>query len=511
MNAVIYARYSSDKQTEQSIEGQLRECRSYAERNGYTVLDDYIDRALSGTSDNRPEFQRMIADSSKKQFQIIIVWKLDRFARNRYDSAIYKTKLKKNGVRVVSVTESIGEGHEAIIMEAMLEAMAEVYSKQLGENVARGMHESATKGFSTGGNTALGYFVGEDKRLYIDEKAAPAVRYIFEQYADGRTKKQIADGLNERGFKTKNGNPFDMKNSTSILHNRMYIGDYSYKGEIARDCPAIVSEELFNKCQARAEKTRRQRGQKVTPVEWLLRGKLYCGHCGTQMTGDMGTCRDGSRKYYYSCHKRKKYRDCDKKAEKKDFIEWYVCEQTVEYILHPSRIDFIADRVVKQYEKEFGQNNIKELEAQLARIDNELDGCVDSLIKAKSQTVIDRINDRAELLEVTKADTEIELAKLRIASEVSLTAPEVVTFLKSFCKGDLMDMDFRRRIIDTLVNVIYLYDDKVVIYFNVKDGKQVSHIEMIEQTEELFENANGSSCGGYCPPRISVFICGNGR
>lgn len=188
MNAVIYARYSSDKQTEQSIEGQLRYCHDYAKRQGLKVVGEYIDRATSGTSDNRPEFQRMITASSKKQFQIIIVWKLDRFARNRYDSALYKSKLKKNGVKVISATESIGDGNESIILEAMLEAMAEVYSKQLGENSARGMRETALKGQWTGGNIPLGYKV-ENKALIIDEETAHIIKFIFEQYALGKQKK----------------------------------------------------------------------------------------------------------------------------------------------------------------------------------------------------------------------------------------------------------------------------------------------------------------------------------
>lgn len=156
MNAVIYARYSSDKQTEQSIEGQLREGYAYAERAGMTIVGAYIDRAISGISDQRPDFQRMIADSAKRQFEAVIVWKLDRFARNRYDSAIYKSKLKKNGVRVFSVTEGIGDGDESIILEAVLEAMAEMYSKQLGQNAARGMRETARKGLCTVGRYRSG-------------------------------------------------------------------------------------------------------------------------------------------------------------------------------------------------------------------------------------------------------------------------------------------------------------------------------------------------------------------
>ncbi len=193
MNAVIYARYSSDKQTEQSIEGQLREGYAYAERAGMTIVGAYIDRAISGISDQRPDFQRMIADSAKRQFEAVIVWKLDRFARNRYDSAIYKSKLKKNGVRVFSVTEGIGDGDESIILEAVLEAMAEMYSKQLGQNAARGMRETARKGLCTGGQKPIGYVVGEDHKLHIDSKTAPAVQLIYTLFADGKTKNLLTN------------------------------------------------------------------------------------------------------------------------------------------------------------------------------------------------------------------------------------------------------------------------------------------------------------------------------
>ena len=121
MKAVIYARYSSDNQTEASIEGQLRECMEFAERTGIDVIGNYIDRAFSAKSDHRPEFQRMIKDSYKHAFDCIIVWKLDRFARNRYDSAYYKNVLKKNGVRVISAKESISQGADGILLESILE------------------------------------------------------------------------------------------------------------------------------------------------------------------------------------------------------------------------------------------------------------------------------------------------------------------------------------------------------------------------------------------------------
>ena len=155
MKAVIYARYSSDNQREESIEGQIRECTAYAEKNGITVLKHYIDRACSAKTDDRPEFQHMIKDSEKGLFALILVWKLDRFARNRYDSARYKNQLKKNGVKVVSATELISDKSEGVLLESILEGMAEYYSADLAEKVSRGLTENALKCKHNGGPAPL--------------------------------------------------------------------------------------------------------------------------------------------------------------------------------------------------------------------------------------------------------------------------------------------------------------------------------------------------------------------
>ena len=157
--AVIYARFSSHSQTEQSIEGQLHECYDYAKRHDLVIVGEYIDRALTGTSDKRPEFLKMIDDSRKKIFDFVLVYQLDRFARNRYDSATYKAKLKKNDVRVLSAKENISEDASGILIEGVLESMAEYYSAELSQKTKRGFRENLLKGNSIGGYTLLGYNV----------------------------------------------------------------------------------------------------------------------------------------------------------------------------------------------------------------------------------------------------------------------------------------------------------------------------------------------------------------
>ena len=176
--AVIYARYSSDNQTEQSIEGQLRVCEQYAQNNDILILNTYIDRAMTGTNDNRPDFQRMIKDSNKKEFEFVLVYKIDRFSRNKYETAKYKKILKDNGVKLLSAMENIPDTPEGIILESLLEGMAEYYSAELSQKVKRGMNETRLKDNFTGGTIIYGYKV-ENHKVLINEEQAEVVRYIY--------------------------------------------------------------------------------------------------------------------------------------------------------------------------------------------------------------------------------------------------------------------------------------------------------------------------------------------
>lgn len=159
---VIYARYSSDRQREESIEGQIRVCQDYAKRNGFHIINIYTDRALTGRSDKRTGFQMMIRDAATHTFQYVIVYKLNRFSRDRYDSANYKHKLKKQGVKLLSAMENISDDPAGILLESVIEGISEYYSAELSENVIRGMTQSALEGKWPGGNIPLGYKLDEE-------------------------------------------------------------------------------------------------------------------------------------------------------------------------------------------------------------------------------------------------------------------------------------------------------------------------------------------------------------
>ncbi len=499
MNAVIYARYSSHGQTEQSIEGQLHDNYAWAEQQNVRVVGEYIDRALTGTRDQRPDFQRMIEDAAKKQFEMVIVWKLDRFARNRYDSAIYKAKLKKYGVKVVSVKENITDSPEGIILEGLLESMAEYYSANLSQNIRRGQRESISKGKFCGGSIPYGY-KARDGKLVIDDKTAPAIRYLFEQYAEGVPKKDIIAELARRGYVGARGRPLTVTSFQAALSNTVYIGQYKYSGEIVPGlAEPMISQELFDKVQTRVKAVARAPAAGKAKVDYQLQGKAFCGYCGAPMVGESGRSKTGAVHCYYACSDKKKKHTCKKRNERKDFIEWYVVEQTVKYILTPDRAAIVAKAVVEEYDKEFSGSQIEDLEKALRQIDRETDKLIDTLVDAP-KNARKKIYDRMEALELQKQEIESELARLRIAAGIRLSEADVRAWLKTVCTGDPLDPEFRKRIIDVFINSIYLYDDRVIIFYNIKGGKQVSFIDL--SSSDLSDSEKSSDLNAIAPPHF---------
>lgn len=501
MNAVIYARYSSHNQTEQSIEGQLHDNYAWAKQQGINVIGEYIDRALSGTKDTRPDFQRMITDASKRQFELVIVWKLDRFARNRYDSAIYKAKLKKCGVRVVSVKENITDTPEGIILEGLLESMAEYYSANLSQNILRGKRETMLKGYWCGGKVPYGYKLVE-RRLVVDEKTAPAIRYLFENYLKGVSKKQIVEDLNAKGYRTASGKPLQYKSFSKTLQNSVYIGQYVLKGEVIPDlAEAIIDEDTFNKVQLKVKELSHKQATYKAKVKYLLSGKIYCGYCGYPMVGECGRSKSGNMYHYYACATKKKknvYDDmpvCAKKNEKKQVVEDYVIDQTLKYILTPSRINSIAKAVVKEYNKEFSNSGIKELERKIDSYNRELNKLIDRSLEMPKEAC-KMLYKRMEEIGLQKEDAETKLAKLKIASSIQLTEKEVKSWLLSYCKCDTCEDDLKQNIVDTFISCIYLYDDRIVVFYNVPGGRMVTY-EEIQQMTEFPEENRGSDTNPY--------------
>ena len=291
MNAVVYARYSSHRQGEQSIEGQLAEAQKFADAHDLTIIHEYCDRAMTGRNDNREQFQLMLADAAKHAFDALIVWKTDRIGRNKEEIALNKYHLKKNGVKIYYVAEAIPDTPEGIILEAVIEGMAAYYSEQLSQNIRRGQLASAHKAQSIGGNRPLGYKTGPDKKFLIDPETAPTVRLVYDLYAEGKTIAEIVEILNNKGLRTLRGRPFTHNSLRTVLKNEKYIGVYTYKEDVRIEggIPAIIDENTFYKVQELLKYNQKAAAHKNSKVDYLLTEKLFCGKCGSMMVGVCGT------------------------------------------------------------------------------------------------------------------------------------------------------------------------------------------------------------------------------
>ena len=248
----------------------------------------------------------MIDDSKKKTFDFVLVYQLDRFARNRYDSANYKAKLKKNGMRVLSAKENITNDANGILIEGVLESMAEYYSAELSQKVKRGIRESLTKGYFIGGYGLFGYDI-VDKKWTINPEEAANVREIFERYRYGEKAKSIANWLNAIGVRNKSGSQFTVNSIARVIRQKKYKGIVEFEGRVYTNVvPAIVDEKTWADCNRVLDNQRHKQQCCKDHSDYILSGKLFCGNCGTLMTAEGGTSQTGRRYYYYKCFKSKK-------------------------------------------------------------------------------------------------------------------------------------------------------------------------------------------------------------
>lgn len=490
MKAVIYARYSSDSQRDESIDGQIRECTEYAQKENITILGTYIDRALSARTADRPDFQRMIADSEKGMFDAVLVWKLDRFSRDRYDSAHYKHILKKNGVRVISAKEAISDGPEGIILESMLEGMNEYYSAELAVKIRRGQKENALKCKANGGGKPLGYLVDPETHKYIiDPITAPIVREVFERYANGEMIQDIADSLNEKGIKTAYGTVIRISTISVMLRNRKYIGEYKYGDIIIPDgVPAIVDKDLFERVQRRMERNRRSPARMKATEPYLLSSKIFCGYCGSPMLGECGTTRKGVVHHYYKCYSAKRRQGCThRKGLKKDTIEKAVVLYTVNRVLQTDVINRIADSILVLQGQ--ADTTTPALKAQLKECEKGITNLVNAI---QAGILTQSTKERLEQLEEDreKLKTSILQAQLK---RPQFSKEEIVSWIERFKYGNIDDPDYRSEVIDTFVNSVYVYDDKVILTYNYKDGSDTI-------SKEAVDRAFGSDMEKLAPP-----------
>ena len=506
ISAVIYARFSSSNQREESIEGQLRVCHDYAKRHNMTVVGEYIDRAVSGTTDNRRDFQRLMNDAPKGNFSIVLVWKLDRFARNRYDSAMYKAKLKQAGVHIESVMEAVPEGPEGIILESLMEGLAEYYSANLSQNVKRGLYESALKR-QTLGVKIYGLQKAVDGTYELDPERAPIVNRIFTEYASGIPAAVICEKLNAEGHRMLSGKPFGKDFVRRTVHNPKYKGVYQYEDIYYENgVPAIVTPELWEECQVMSKIHEQSPALKTCEGGYLLTGKLFCGHCGTAMTGDSGTSSTGMTYRYYTCDERRHHR-CDKKRVRKEQIE----ETVLDIVRSVIMSDEFVTRFAENYE-EWKQSKSLDMESPLASLEKrqkEVESEISNLISAIAKGVDPAIlNGRINELTTLKKDIECGIAEIRM-QKPDLTKDDVEWLLKSYRSGFTNSEVWNNIAIKKFLKAVYLFDDgRIKLVLGVDSDSEESEnitLEYLEKDgEREFISVLDSSCD---PSQQKSLIC----
>lgn len=472
--AVIYARYSSHSQRDESIDAQLRECHDYATKNGYIILEEYCDRALTGKTDNRAAFQKMIKDAKSNKFNYVLLYKLDRFARSRYDSAIYKNILKKHNIKVISIKENISDTPEGIILESMLEGMAEYYSANLSQNIKRGMTENALQCKFNGSGRPLGYQITPDKRFEVNEFEAKIVIEVFNMYASGATPSEIIEYCNNKGYKTSNGKEFSHNAVARILRNEKYIGTYKHGDIVVENgVPAIVDRELFERVQGLLKKNYTSRARGKADIEYLLSSKVFCGHCGNTMVGVSGTAKSGKKHYYYVCSGRRDGK-CDKENEQKDLLEEVVVKTTVEQVLTDENIEMIATKSIELLDAEMQDTTmLKYYEDELSKTRKQIKNIVDMIANG---VVNKSIGDKLTELENYESDVLENLEYEKMKKPV-LTKPQIIYWLEQFRKGDINNREYKKTIINSLLHSVYVYDTdnggkRIVLNFNTSANNQ---------------------------------------
>ena len=467
--AVIYARFSCDKQSEQSIEGQLYDCYHYAEQHGITVVREYIDRAMTGKNDDRPSFQQMLKDSALHEWEHVIVWKLDRFSRNTIDSALNRQILLKNGVSLLSVMESFGEDASGQMMTHIVEAINEYYSADLREKTIRGMRQSALKAQSTG-HIPLGYKV-VDKKLVIDEETRAIPETVFRMYAAGERLTDIADYLNAQGFRNKRGKPFTCNSFYDMLSNEKYKGIYKYKDIVIEGgVPQMIPDEVFEKVREKLSANRKRAAKNAARADYFLSGKLFCGYCGEPMSGLSGTARNGDKHYYYRCNGVQKKTGCHKHNEHKDRIEDEVC-RAARALFDKMSVEDTARTIHEMYIAALALNyDVDTPEIQLAECKKQAENVVNAIAQTGgNQMLYNKINELEERINQLESTIRVNRA---MADNVP-SVEQIKVLIDDIRATDINTMEGKKTIAEIMISKVFVYDDKLTIVFKDKDGKKV--------------------------------------
>ena len=481
--AVLYCRYSSHAQRDVSIDQQVKACTDYADRARIAIVRIFADRAYSGTTDQRPEFQRMIAEAPELGVQYVLVYALDRFARDRYDSAIYKHRLKEAGIRVISATEPITDDPMGVLMEAMLEGWAEYYSKELSRKIVRGMEDNASRCMVTG-SIPYGYRKGPDGRYEIDPEQAAVVREIYGRVLSGEPLAAISADLNSRGLTTKSGARWNKSSFNTILSNERYTGVYIYRDvRIPGGIPQIIDRETFEAVQdALQTKKRPRRGD--SPIRrrrengvYMLTGKLYCGLCGSPMVGISGKSTAEKINYYYTCKSRRQKTGCTAPMLRRERVEREIA-QAIRTQLTPERMDLLARATLQAQEEETASSDLSLLQERLREVERGIANIIRAIEKGvDSDDLAHRLNE----LKAQRKDLQARIAEA--AQFRTITYDEVIALLHLYAEGDPDDALYQEGLFNAFLLRAYVTGTRLDIMISILGD----NVEISASLDELTE------------------------
>jgi len=489
INAVIYARFSSSAQREASIEQQVTVCKQFAAREGYNVLQTYSDRALTGRTDRRPQFLQLIRDAREGAFQAVLVYALDRFSRDKYDSARYKHELRDCGVRVVSATEPISDQPSGILIESVFEGLAQYYSAELSQKIRRGNEDNAKKCLA-GGQMPLGYRRGADGRYEIHPEEAEIVREIFQRVAAGETYAEICRDLNARGIRTKHGGTWNRSSFKTILLNQRYIGTYVSKYHVQEDAiPAIIDKETFYKVQTT---NRTKPGPRRTSDGiYSLTGKLFCGRCGSSFVGVSGTSKSGKKCFYYTCSGHRAHK-CEQPSFPRQKLESSICRAIWDDVLSDDAIAWMAHQTILDQDKLQPDNDLEIIRTELAQVRTQKANIMNA-IKAGIFTASTR--DELLRLEQEEAALQDRVKQAETALSALPTEDDIISFLELFRDGYASQELTNAALLDAFVIRAEVRPSDILVYFRIKKEDRQTVADLPEPDEGCSYSSVKWTCG----------------
>ncbi len=426
------------------------------------------------------------------QVDLVLIHKFDRFARNRYDSAVYRREIQRAGARLVAVAQPLDDSPESIILEAMLEAMAEYYSANLAREVMKGMRETAYQCRHTGGIPPLGYDVDPATKKYvINEREAEAVRIIFDMYVQRHSYREICSHLNSLGYQTKLGKPFVNTSLYEILRNKKYTGTYIFnraasksggkrnthknKGKediicIPGGMPTIIQPSMFEEAQKLMDKRRHAPGAAKAKEVYLLTGLVCCGSCDGAMVGNRRRAGRNKTVYAtYECNNRKRLKTCNMKSIGKDHLEKFVLEELRRAVFSDKAFPILLKKLNKANEKRRRKNSreLAQVKKKIATTQEEINNIVNAIAKGLYNPSMKRaLTD----LEEKQATLYASIEDLERRGSIELTEDMIRNYVEKDKQAIFHnDLNACKRAIPNYVERVTVYEDHIDLILKIVD------------------------------------------